>query len=393
MIKLRDITELFKQDHDEVNGIEILNQHPNSHNINFTDKDFDDIIGNFEKEKSFEPHLKVSHTDQQTILKELYKLKDVEFGEEIPKPGFVKKLYTKNKRLFADFGKIPKALKEILFNGKMFRSVSPEILPNFRGSGTMALRAVALLNNPSQKHIGDVHLAEAMRFGGEISITKLEEPEMSEKNTDAGSQVSEETIVTKVLNGLKSAFTKGEIKLEETPVAPIVELDGKPENKQIIALAERLEALEATNKSLSASLLKKDDETKKLSERTVAIENEARKATADAICEGARLDGVSPAIINAAKPLMFSDLGEQTIKLSETVDGNVVEVDKSIREIVKGIFAASPKLDFSERTGTTIEKPTATDDKAMEERVEKLMESGMDEYSALIKAGVEFAKK
>src|SRR3972149_3339177 len=173
MTKLADIKDLFTNDYTKIERIEILNQHPNAHKIQFTDDDFDEILANFNELKmsgELNPNVKLSHADQQLILKEYFKFKDVEFGEELPNLGYLTNLRKEGKSLFADIEQIPTVLSDI-FNG-LYSSLSPEILTDWRGEGGKVLRGIVLSNNPSQKHILDMHMSEALRYDGQPIFVK-----------------------------------------------------------------------------------------------------------------------------------------------------------------------------------------------------------------------------
>lgn len=390
--KLADLLDVLEGETVDVENIEILNQFQNSHNIKFTDKDFDEIIEVFnENKETFSPHLKLSHSDHQKILKEIFKLKDLEHGEEIPGLGFVKRLHKSGKKLLADFEKIPKVLHETLFSGKFFRSVSPEILRNFRDTGKMALRAVALLNNPSQKHIQDVHMGEALTFDGNFQFIDLEEknmePKQDDKPKDSSSKLSEK------LDKL-GEIVKGLVKPKASSDDPV-----KLQEQRINDLESKLEQATSLVEQQAKLISQGNSEVTKLQEKQATIQLNARKAQADAICKKAIMDGVPPIVVETMKPLLFQEVSEQQLNFSEMVkdkeSGEMIEnkFDQSVSEVVQNMFDKFPnKIDFKEQTKTTLNQPGKDDegDKILElaEKIKKANPE-MTKFDALKQAGLE----
>ena len=105
----------------EMNEVEILNNFPNTHGLNFTKKDlqkFVDDTNEVIKEGWVKPNIKVSHSDQQLLLREMFDMQDVEAYEELPNLGLMNNLKFKedNKglKVVADFKQIPKTMKELI---------------------------------------------------------------------------------------------------------------------------------------------------------------------------------------------------------------------------------------------------------------------------------------
>lgn len=406
------LADLYTSDqYEDVKGIEILNVFPNTKGIKFTVADFDEFIHNFEEHKEEKtPHIKIDHSSQQAILKALTGM-EFEEGTELPNLGFVDRLYHNGKSLFADFTKVPSKLKEIIFGGKLFKAVSPEATWNFRGLGKKLITAVAMTNNPSQKHILDVHMNERTNdvgaagpgddlvicFSGDIFI---EEDVQMDNNKDKDVSVDKNTAaVTEVVQSFSEKILSG-----------VKELLGKKEketsgaDEPTVALSE-YQKLEGQFKELSGmvndlklSLIKKEEDQKNFSEQLQTIQSQTRAEKAEAICKQALMDGVPTIIVNHLKPILLSEMGEQTIKLSEVVDGKTVEANRPLVDMVKGLFKIYPnKVDFSDRMGTRTEEPGTDDEEIVLSEIESrkavLMSQGMPEHLALEKAGIEIYGK
>jgi hypothetical protein len=376
MSELTDL--LFDQDTIDIKGIEILNKFPNTHGIEFKDSDFAEIEKNFNQYlPEFRPHLKISHTDQQLILKELLKSENIEYGEELPALGFVDRVYPQGGKLLADVKGIPKKLSEFIF--KKFRSISPEILTNFRNTGENVLRALVLLNNPSQKHIMDVHLSEgrAPVFDGLINLIKFEE----EKTMD------EDSYVNKITGVLSKFFGKGQT----------------DRGGYVVSLSE----FEDINKRLDDSLarIQKLSETvgvrdKQFTQQTAVLEKLAEKSRlgmADAICQAAINDGVPPAVVNPFRKILSDNVSEHVIRFQEKEkEGEkIIEQEITVAGIVKDFFAAYPnKINLGEKSKTTLSAKSEDKEKEMRVRKLELMEKEhMTEYEALKKIAGEFPEE
>ena len=395
-INLADIKELFGDDYSDVQGIEILNQYPNTHDIEFTDEDFQTIIDNFEKFKATDvPGVKLSHSDQQLILQEVFKLKGVQLGEELPAAGIIENIYQKGKSLYADVKNIPTVIKEALFSGKLYRYISPEIILNYRGEHGKFLKNIALTNNPSLKHIAGVHLSEGLGYGG-ISIVN-EVSRMSDKKVDGVKDVkdpkvpstdvkfSEETqdsFANKLMDRLKDKFSKDE---KETGSLSMAEVEGIVEK----ALSKQNVELNA----LKIKLLDKAEEQKNFGEKLRKVEEDARVEKVEAICKSATMDGVPAVVVNSLKPVLLSEKAEGLITMSEVVDEKVVTAEKSITQFIQDLFKNYPdKVDFQERTRTTLLEPGKEEEKKfsdIEARAEKYIEQGLTAHNAWTRAGEE----
>lgn len=407
------LADIYTDDqYEDVDGIEILNVYPNTKGIKFTAQDFDEFISNFEQYKEEKtPHIKIDHTSQQAILKALTGI-EFEEGTELPNLGLVKRMYHDGKSLFADFTRVPSRLKQWIFGGKIFKAVSPEATWNFRGMGKKVITAISMTNNPSQKHILDVHMTDstndagdrvsgdgrAICFSGDIFIE--EENSMSEENKDknataqdkSSAQASEDikSFSEKILSGIKDMIGRKEDK-------------GHAGDEPTIALSEyrelegKFKDLAAVVNDLKLSLINKETEQKNFSEQLAAIQNQTRAEKAEAICKQALMDGIPTVVVNHFKPILLSEMGEQTIKLSEVVDGKTVEAEKPMVDLIKGFFKIYPdKVKFDDRMRTQIEEP-GDDEEAQLSEIEKrkteLMAQGMQEHDALEKAGLEILNK
>jgi chaperonin cofactor prefoldin len=339
----------------EIKGVEILNSYYNTKGFEANPKVFDELIENFSETKNLrEPGVKISHSEQQTILKSLLG-REVELGEELPSLGVIDRLYHDGKSLFADIKNVPSKLKNVF--GEMYRFISPEISKNFRGTGKKLLTAIALTNNPSQKHIAHVHLTdEGCAFSG---IILSEEDAMSEINENAV-----ESIVEKVSAKISGLFKKDE------PVA-------LSDNTEIIA--EMKKEIE----TLKAKIGEKESDQESLSEKLLKMAEETRAKTAEAIGREAIAEGVPPVVVNALKPLLMSEAVESTVKLSEG--------ETTVSQLIQDVFKNYPnKVKLSDSSHTSIQEPG--DDvklSEIEKKKTEYMQSGMTEYDALVKAGIE----
>ncbi len=413
MGELVDLADLYlDNEYDDVDGVEVLNTFWNTKGVKFDAATFDEFIQNFEKYKGEKhPHVKIDHTSQQAVLKALTG-EQFEEGTELPNLGFLKRMYHNGKALYADFTKVPRKLKDVVFGGKMFKAISPEATWNYRGTGDKLITAFALTNNPSQKHILDVHMNESttdtdatgeqggtvLRFSGDILINEggdnmADTMKTQDATAAAPAQITDsamESFSEKVAEKVKAMFGKKEDKTQAA-------------SEPVIALSEYKELEAKTNElaakinDLGALLIQKESESKNFSERVKAIEQATRIEKAEAICKKALMDGVPKVVIEHFKPILLSEMGEQTIKLSETVNGKTVEADKAIVELIKDFFAIYPdKVDFSERTKTKVEEPGMDEDVKLSE-INKLaseyVKQGMARHEALEKAGLEVLSK
>ena len=411
-MNLKDI--YLDNEFEDVSGIEILNTHWNTKNIKFSAEMFDEFIRNFEKYKSEkQPHVKIDHTNQQAILKALTG-EQFEEGTELPNLGFIEKMYHNGQSLFADIVGVPKKLKDIIFGGKLFKAVSPEATWNFRGTGEKLITALAMTNNPSQKHILDVHMDESTAdvcasgarndsvicFSGDISIYNEGGHIMSdttkttdEKNTQASfSDEAVESFAEKITARLSGLFGKK----EEVSVSQKMD-------EPVIALAEyqkmegQFKTLLSEVNGLKLSLMEKEKAQLQLNEQVAAIQLSTREEKAEAICKKAVMDGIPPVVVNHFKPILLSEQGEKTIKLSEKIGDKIVEAEKPMVEIIKDFFKIYPdKVDFSDRSHTRLEEPGSDEEAKLSEidkRKTEYMKAGMPEHEALEKAGLEVYSK
>lgn len=368
-----NLADIYTDDYDEVKEIEILNTFPNTKGIDFTEDTLDEFVKNFEKYKDVkQPHLKIDHTSQQAVLKALTG-EEYEEGTELPALGFVDRIYRKGKSLFADFTKIPRKLKDIIFGGKLFKAVSPEATFNFRGTGDKLITAVALTNNPAQKHILDVHMADidagsvkdgmAIRYSGDINIPEATMAE--EKNTEQ-----------------KESFFSNMFKKENVELSEI-----KQENE---ALRKDVEALKKLYEQ-------KEKDFKTFSEKVQSMEMIARKKNAEQICDRALHDGVPAAVIEHFKPILFAEYATGVIKLSEKKEGKEIEITKTVSDIIEDFFAKYPhKVDFSEKSSTKVTEPGKDEElifSEIQKKAAEYMKLGMSQHEALEKAGCEILIK
>jgi len=408
----KKLADLYTSDeYDDVTGIEVLNTFWNTKGVKFDAETFDEFIRNFEKYKDEKhPHVKIDHTSQQAVLKALTG-EQFEEGTELPNLGYVKRLYHNGKSMFADIMRVPRALKDIVFGGKMFKAISPEATWNYRGTGDKLITALALTNNPSQKHVLDVHMNEnttsdagakgvtdrVLCFSGDITIEGGTNVNENTKDQNATAAVPEqitdsamETFAEKVTGKLAAMFGKKEDVKKEV-AEPSVSLSEYNE------LKAQNEALKGEFNSIKAMLIQKADEQKKFSETIKEIQSRTREERAEAICKQALLEGVPAVVVNHFKPMLLSEIGEQTIKLSDKVDGKVVEADTQIVDMIKGFFAKYPdKVKFSDAGMTRTEEPGESEDLLMseiEKRAAEYTKQGMPKHEALEKAGVEVLTK
>jgi hypothetical protein len=402
-------------EYEDVDGVEILNTYWNTKDVKFDAVTFDEFIRNFEKYKGEKnPHVKIDHTSQQAILKAITG-EQFEEGTELPNLGFIKRMYHDGKSMFADITKVPAKLKEMIFGGKMFKAISPEATWNYRGTGDKLITALAMTNNPAQKHVLDVHMSEhstddtsatgaqdgtAIRFSGDILIQ--EGPDMAESMKDQNATAPEvkipeaamEKLSESILEKVKGMFSK---KDETDAPAPAATPEQVVSLSEYNALQMKLVEVNKNVNSLNLALIDKDKAQKDFSERIKAIEQSTRIEKAEAICKQAILSGVPTVVVNHFKPVLLSEVGENTIKLSEKIGDKIVEADKMLVDLVKGFFEIYPnKVDFNERTATRTEEPGLDEDMQMSEINKKAAEyvaAGMTRHEALEKAGVEILAK
>ena len=389
-VTMADVQEIIGNEYVELEGVEILNIYPNSHNIKFTKLDLLEIKNNFQKlkdEQQLIPIVKVSHSDQQVLLKKLFGIEEVDSYEEMPLLGIVEELELSNdgNSLKAKISKIPAKLKDVF--GKMFKAVSPEIVFNWRGTGQKVLRAIALTNMPSQKHITDVAMSEGLSCG-DIIIIQEEVKTMSEpKDVKIEETLNDENFIRKLSD--KLGITKPKQHTEEVPANKIAE-----KSDAVVLSLSQYEEIKKEMNELKKKLMEKDEQQKNFSESISKLKEQARNEKAEALCSKALNDGVPKVVIDKLKPLLMSEIEEQTIKMSKIIDDKTIEADVSVFEIVKDFFTNYPgqKVDFSEKTVTELSAPSDDSIKAVRTKAQEYMKQGMSEHEALMKAGREIIK-
>lgn len=391
------IKDIMNGEYSEILGLEVLNNFPNSYGLEFTDKELEEYATNTNKimeEGLLSPNLKISHSDQQLILKELFSMTDADAWEELPNLGLLENFRKEGKRVLADVKKIPSKLKDLIFGGKLFTSLSPELVLNWRETGKNIIRAVSLTNIPSMKHVTDVHMSEGLCYRGSLTFQKDGGTNMGDTTVDVA-KIIDETLEKKT-EGIVAKFSESIAKFFKKEEEPVVD---KNKGEKMISLSEVQAMIDKANSDnnakineLNLKLIEKDEKQKMLSEDVAKQKATSRKETVEAICEKARLDGVPPVMINKLKPILLSDIGEKTIKFSNMVDGKQVEAEDSLTNIIKDVFKNYPdKVKLNEISEHRLSDPT--DEKAKMEKVEKraaeLQAQGKDRHTALSMAGVE----
>lgn len=373
-VNMADVEKILNSDYVELDGVEILNTYPNSHGIKFEKKDLLEIKNNYEMLKEqgqLLPIVKVSHSDQQVLLKKLFGVDDIDSYEEMPLLGVVEdlKISEDGKSLKAKIGRIPAMFKDVF--GKMFKAISPEIVFNWRGTGQKVLRAVALTNMPSQKHIVDVAMSEGLICDDIIIIN-----EEVETMNDNANKINDETIVEKLAEKIGQLFKKEE------------------KQETITMSTADFESIKAEINELKKKLIEKEEAQKNFSAYLDKVKREAIEEKANALCDKALHDGVPKVVIDKLRPLLLSDIGEHTIKMSQEVDGQPIETDISVFDVVKDLLENYPagKVDFSDKTITELTAPSDDKNKLIKMRAQEYMKQGMSEFDALMKAGQEILK-
>jgi len=140
----------------------------------FTTKDLDNIIVNFERlkeDKILHPPLVIGHSDDQKILRE----------SGLPSAGWLTKLSRKGRKLYASFKAVPEIVKEVINKGA-YRFPSIEIYRDFEFNGTnfgKVLRRIALLGAdiPRIKTLNDIsNLYTASEIPGSIWVSSIVAP-------------------------------------------------------------------------------------------------------------------------------------------------------------------------------------------------------------------------
>lgn len=393
-----DLKDLLQTDYSEIEGLEIFNILPNAHGLKFTEKDLDEIIEMYEKySDSDKPNIKVSHSAQQVLLKEMFNVNEVPYGEELPNLGYLKNFrIVDGKRIFADAERVPSVLLEPLFGGKLFKTFSPELIMNYNGTGKKYIKAASLTNNPSLKHISDVHMSSAPGYGGNLIIEGVKTMSDKAKETqDQNTDIKE--VIEETSKGVLEKFSEkitGMLGNKEDKAPPA---DQKEEPASTTAETVSLSDYEELKKSvndLKLKLVEKDNQQKNFSEQLATIKANTRKEHAETVCKAALLDGVPKTVIEHWKPVLMSDRGEETIMLSQEIDGEKIEAEKSINTFIEEFFKSYPnKVDFSEKTRTDFADPSDSKTKKVNQRVTELEQGGMSKHEAIMQAGREILGK
>ena len=399
------LSDLFSGDYTEMYGVEVLNGYPNTYGLEFSEQDLEDYVDNTNHVISkgyVKPNVKMSHSDQQLLLKELFKMSgladaDIDMWEELPNLGLLENFRRKGKSVYADIKQIPSKLKDIVFSGGLFTSLSPELVRNWRETGKNIIRAIALSNIPSMKHVTDVPMSQGLSFGGNIILTEGGH-EMGDENKN------KDTITVDVLDekiaknneGLITKFSemiKGLVKGKDDKTPPV-----KTGNEEKVIslsevqtmLSEQAEKFTQQINDVNQKLIDKDKEVKLLSENNKQDKLKSKKAETEAICKKAGMEGVPPYVINLFKPILMSEAGEQVIKFSEKVDDEMIETEKPVSKFIQDLFDNYPsKVSMTEMTQTFLSDEAVSEDKKINQTVNDLMTQnpGMSKFDALMKAG------
>jgi len=391
------VTDVFNGDTTTVKNIEIFNLFKNSHNLKFTERDLEDIVELGNKNilsKKVVPNVGVSHSDEQLMLKELLGKKTSPY-EELPNLGLLSNLRKEGKAIFCDITDVPKKLKEFLFSGKYFRSISPEVVMNWRDTGKKFIKRIVLTNKPSLMHISDVHMSKALEYGGNLII---EEDNMSKQNDDKSKDVPamDESFAQKIVTGITEFFSKKEKEDKSIDITPVE--DKKEDKNQVVPLSQVVElktSFENQINDLKKQLVDKDEEQKKFFSDLETLKADTKKKTAEAICSKAINSGVPKNVVEYWKPVLMSKASEEVILLTKKVDEEEVEIKRPISEYIEKFFEICPgKVDFSDLTSTDVEHFSRENDRKskIDERAAEIQKAeGLDRHEALMKAGEELA--
>jgi hypothetical protein len=388
------LKEVFDGDFSELLGVEVLNSYENKHGLKFSEKDLESFVEDTNEiieQGLLKPNLGISHSDQQLILQELFEMSDVEMLEELPNIGLLENFRKEGKSILADIKYIPSKLLSLIKERKLFTSLSPELVKDWRETGKNIIRAVRLSNIPSMKHVPDM-LSEALSYNGYLSIEDgghnmgdvnkdLEKiiDEKLEKNTE-GIVAKLSEMVSKILP--KKEEKKPEVKVKDDNMVSLSEVQDMQNKMQ--------EEFQKQLNDLNLKLVEKDKKTVQLSEEVMKQKLASKKETAEAICAKALTDGVPPVIINTLKPILLSEYGENVVKFSEIVEEKEVQVEKSVVSIVKDLFQNYPnKIKLEDISRTSLSSPDTDKNDLIEKRVEVLMKQGKTEHAARTQAGIE----
>jgi hypothetical protein len=230
-------------------------------NLEFTDKDIDEIIANFDSLHDIHKvPLKLGHNDEQNV------------SDGQPALGWVQRVYKKGNKLLADFVDMPKTIHEAIKN-RLYRSVSVELLFNVDHKGTKynhVLDAVAILgaDHPAVNTLADLDVLLASQSG----------------MFSGGRRVIFETSVG------KRKSTKEENEMDEKQVEKLIASAVKPLEDANKELREDLKAVKADNEKLTKE---KADFAAKRKEESVAAK---RKEVTDILNEAVKDDRMTPAV-------------------------------------------------------------------------------------------------
>lgn len=413
------IQELLSGEYVEMKEVEVLNNFPNTHGLNFSQDDMQQFVDDTNEviEQGWvKPNIKVSHSDQQLLLREMFGMKNAEIYEELPTLGLMNNLKLKKMdkglKIVADLKQIPKSMKDFIFSGKLFTSLSPELVKNWRNTGRKIIRAIALSNIPSMKHVMDVPMSQGLGYRGNFNIEDggLDMGDKTQNNLtqeavenllDDKLQKNNESLLTKFSESVKGFFIKPNTEPSVQNTEPNTQ-----GNEQMVSLSEvqalQTKMTEDFNKQindLKLQLLEKDKGVTQLSEDVKRQKLESKKAQADALCKQASMEGVPPVVISLFKPILMSEAGEQIIKFSEEVTNEstgtkeTLEVEKPVASFVEDLFKIYPnKVNMSEVSKTFLSSNSMNEDKKVGDRVKELMAEGKSKHEALMIAGAEIRK-
>jgi len=306
--------------------------------IVYTEKDLEEIIENFGK---VDAPLKIGHDPKQKIA-----------GQ--PAVGWIKNIYKKGKKLYADITGIPKTVYTLIEKGA-YKKRSIELFDNFiDNSGKMfnnVLAGLALLGAeiPALQSLEDVVKLYGYEEDKKMKVATFENEQKAEeiinedkpadevviadnKPVDAPVEAPAEVPSEEPTSAIKSAE---EIAAEETAKA---EAEAKKSEDE--AVKEELEAIKKENALLKADAEKlvKEKEEKEINEFMRSIEKK-----------------ITPAVA----PMVFELIkGSKTEVKKFSIGGK--EVEKTEREVVKEIFMGLQDMDILKtysKIDTTITDP------------------------------------
>ena len=326
--------------------------HPTYGEVTFTQKDFDQIIANFEADRvGYTPFVRIGHTRKDA---------DVFAGE--PALAWVTAFMQKGDVLYAAADPTD-AGTEKLVKEKKYRYASLEYEDPYMDKATgktygAAVKAIALTNQPFLPGLPDVavlsddgyilHLADPSLRADILSLPK--EVPMDEFQTDVMEQLKEQKTAIETQGGVLK-------KLGDIVQAAFAKLIGKPAN----------EPPEQADAGLVAV---KEDIEKRLSEaRQQQQVLEKRLFLSEVRDKVSRLreEGRFPAILNAAERLLAAlDAPRERIQLS---DAKGSPKETTVAEGILAICEAAPKVDLR-----VLGQPHAPDEKSLADAKKKARE-------------------